>query len=45
MFQEIITAYNEAIFDTDHELAVKVIHDAVEKGVSPEDIVSLVIIP
>lgn len=45
MFAQVIKAYNEAIFDTDRERALKVIHDAVDKGVSPEDIVFKVVIP
>ncbi len=45
MFEEIITAYNEAIFDTDREMAMEVIHNAVKKGVAPEDILFKVVIP
>ena len=45
MFAQVIKAYNEAIFDTDRERALKVIHDAVNKGVSPEAIVFKVVIP
>ncbi len=45
MLEDIIIAYNEAIFDTDRELALEVIHGAVEKGVSPEDVVFKIVIP
>ncbi len=45
MLEDIIIAYNEAIFDTDRDLALKVIHDAVDKGVSPEEVVFKVVIP
>lgn len=43
--EEIITAYNEAIFDTDREQALDVVRQAVADGVSPEDIVFKVVIP
>ncbi|QTA80829.1 Cobalamin-binding domain-containing protein [Desulfonema limicola] len=43
--QEIIAQYNEAIFDTDRDLALQVVNDALEKGISPEDMVFKVIIP
>jgi methanogenic corrinoid protein MtbC1 len=45
MLEKIITAYNEAVFDTDRDRALKVIHDALDKGVSPEDIVFKVVSP
>ncbi len=45
MIEDVITAYNEAIYDTDRELAISVIHDAVEKGVSPEDVVFKIVTP
>jgi methylmalonyl-CoA mutase cobalamin-binding domain/chain len=45
MFEHVVKAYNEAIFDTDRERALKVIHNAVDKGVSPEAIVFKVVIP
>ena len=45
MFGQVIKAYNEAIFDTDRRRALEVIHDAVNKGVSPEDVVFKVVIP
>lgn len=45
MFEQVIKAYNEAIFDTDRERALKVINDAVAGGISPENIVFQVVIP
>ena len=45
MLERIVTAYNEAIFDTDRERAMQVVRQAVEQGVSPEDVVFKVIIP
>lgn len=45
MFAQVIKAYNEAIFDTDRERALKVINDAVAGGISPENIVFQVVIP
>ena len=45
MLDEIIKAYNEAIFDTDREQALKVIHDAVAQGISPEDVIFKIVIP
>jgi len=43
--EKIIKEYNEAIFDTDRERALAVIHHAVASGVSPEDIVFKVVVP
>jgi len=43
--EQLITAYNEAVFDTDRDKALKIIHDAVSSGVSPEEVVFQVIIP
>lgn len=45
MLEPIITAYNEAIFDTDRDRALEVVHAAIDQGVSPEDIVFKVVIP
>jgi methanogenic corrinoid protein MtbC1 len=45
MLERIIKAYNEAIFDTDRERALEVIHAAVKQGVSPEDVVFKIVIP
>jgi methanogenic corrinoid protein MtbC1 len=45
MLEHVIAAYNEAIFDTDRDKALEIIHAAVAQGVSPEDIVFKVVIP
>ncbi len=45
MLTQIIAAYNEAVFDTDRDLALKIIHQAVANGMSPEDVVFKVVIP
>ena len=45
MLDQIIKDYNEAIFDTDGERALKVIADAVSRGVSPEDVVFQIVVP
>lgn len=45
MLEQVIAAYNEAVFDTDRDKALEIIHTAVEQGVSPEDIVFQVVIP
>jgi methanogenic corrinoid protein MtbC1 len=42
---KIITAYNEAVFDTDRDQALEIIHQAVAEGITPEDIVFKVVIP
>jgi len=45
MLKQYIKAYNEAVYDTDRELALEVIHDAVEQGVSPQDVIFKIVIP
>jgi methanogenic corrinoid protein MtbC1 len=45
MLDEIVQAYNEAIFDTDRDRALAVVHEALEKGVQPEEVVFQVVIP
>ncbi len=45
MLEEIVKSYNEAVFDTDRERALEIIHDAVATGVSPEDIIFKVVVP
>ncbi len=40
-----IKAYNEAVLDTDRARAFQVVMDAIDRGVSPEDIVFNVVIP
>ena len=45
MIDLIIKKYQDAIFDTDKSAALKVVHDALEKGISPKDIVFKVVVP
>jgi methanogenic corrinoid protein MtbC1 len=45
VLEQIIAEYNEAIFDTDRDRALKVVHDAEMRGISPEDIVFRVVLP
>jgi methanogenic corrinoid protein MtbC1 len=45
VLNHLITAYNEAIIDTDRERALRVVLDAEERGVSPEDIIFSVVLP
>ncbi|MEW6236312.1 MAG: cobalamin-dependent protein [Candidatus Omnitrophota bacterium] len=43
--EQLIAAYNEAVFDTDRDKALKIVRDAVDGGVSPEEIVFQVVVP
>jgi methanogenic corrinoid protein MtbC1 len=45
VIEKIITDYNEAVFDTDRDRALKVIHQALDKGVRPEDVVFKIVTP
>lgn len=45
MIEQTFKLFNEALLDTDRERALKVAHDALLKGVSPEEIVFNVVIP
>jgi trimethylamine corrinoid protein len=45
MINQSIKLFNEAILDTDREMALKVIHDAIERGVTPEQVVFDIVIP
>jgi trimethylamine corrinoid protein len=45
MLDAIIKAYNEAVFDTDKEAAFRVVNDALDRGISAEDIIAKVVIP
>lgn len=45
MIEQVIKAYNEAIFDTDRDRALAVVRQAVDSGVSPEDVIFKVVIP
>ena len=45
MLDQYIKAYNEAVYDTDRDQAMAVIHGAVANGVSPEDAIFKIVIP
>jgi methanogenic corrinoid protein MtbC1 len=45
MIDRVLTAFNEAIFDTDRQRALRVIHQAEQDGILPEDIVFKVVVP
>jgi len=45
MLRELAKSYNEALFDTDREKALVIVREAVDKGVSPEDVLFKVIVP
>lgn len=45
MIENIIKAYNEAVYETDKEAAFDVVNSALEQGMSAEDIVFQVVIP
>lgn len=45
MLERVLSAYTEAIYDTDRDRAVQVVRDALAEGVSPEDIVFGVVTP
>ncbi|MFA6313355.1 MAG: cobalamin-dependent protein [Sterolibacterium sp.] len=45
MLDDIIKAYNEAVFETDKESALAVVDDALARGISAEDVVFKVVIP
>lgn len=43
--EQLIAAYNEAVYDTDRDKALQIIQAAVNDGVSPEEIVFDVVVP
>lgn len=45
MLDDIIKAYNEAVFETDRPRAMQIVSQALEDGITPEDIVFKVVIP
>jgi len=45
MLEQVVTDFNEAIFDTDRDKALGVVHGALEKGMSPEEIIFQVVTP
>jgi methanogenic corrinoid protein MtbC1 len=45
MLESVIEAYNDAVFDTDRDRALEVVHNAVAAGISPEEIVFQIVLP
>ena len=45
MLDDIIKAYNEAVFETDRDAAFEVVARAIDHGLTPEDVVFKVVIP
>lgn len=45
MLDKLLTVYKEALFDTDREKALEVVHEALKKGVAPEDILFKLVLP
>lgn len=43
MIEKIIAELNDALFDTDRDRALEIVHNALQQGVTPEDIVMKVI--
>jgi methanogenic corrinoid protein MtbC1 len=43
--RDVIKAYNDAVFETDREAAFRAVDEALERGMTPEDIVFKVVIP
>src|ERR1035441_2456716 len=41
----VVKSFREAVFDTDRDVALRVVRNAVEQGVSPEEIVFEVVVP
>lgn len=44
-FDEAVVLYNEAVYDTDREQALKIIQAALDAGIQPEDVVFKIVIP
>jgi methanogenic corrinoid protein MtbC1 len=45
MIEQVVRAYNDALIDTDRDRAMQVVHDAVEQGITPEQIIFQVVLP
>lgn len=45
MIDKLLTAYKEALFDTDRERALVVVHEALQEGFTPEDILFKLVLP
>lgn len=45
MLEQVIQQYNDAIIDTDRDTALEVVREALELGISPEEVVFEVVVP
>jgi methanogenic corrinoid protein MtbC1 len=45
MIDDVITAYDQALYDTDRARALEIVHDALDQGMTPEDVVFEVVVP
>jgi len=45
MLEQVTNQYNEAIMDTDRDRALQVVHDALDLGITPEEVVFKVVVP
>lgn len=45
MLEQVMIQYNEAIMDTDRDRALLVVHDALDLGITPEEIIFEVVVP
>lgn len=45
MIDKLLTAYKEALFDTDRERALALVYEVLKKGVAPEDILFKLVLP
>lgn len=45
MLEQVVNQYNEAVMDTDRDKALKVVHEALELGIAPEEVVFEVVVP
>jgi methylmalonyl-CoA mutase cobalamin-binding domain/chain len=45
MLDDVIRAYDQALYDTDRTRALEIVHDALGQGVTPEDVVFKVVVP
>jgi len=45
MLEQVMSRYNEAIMDTDRDMALLVVRDALSLGISPEEVVFEVVVP
>jgi methylmalonyl-CoA mutase cobalamin-binding domain/chain len=45
MIDDVIRAYDQSLYDTDRARALEVVHDALDRGMTPEDVVFKVVVP